>query len=382
MPKTLKVISIVLFFISLLPIAFSQAQTTDSIRFVTYYPSPYGSYRELRAKRIAIGDDYIKGGTIPDGHDWKEYDADPFRSIGFDADLVVQGNVGIGTANPRGSLEIQQLPGVNSGGIIIGPRNLVYPQSYLDIHTLVAGQGDGNIHLGYQEQDGTLSNYLRGAQTIVDGLFQAVANVAKTTAARTDVAQFSSIDAINKLQLVIQTLGDPTAGNRKTLIQSVEQNVANRDLLLNPDGGNVGIGTTNPQAKLHIGGTAGTDGIMFPDGTLQKTAADSTPAYDSGWFYADTSYNNTITLNHNLNYIPTRIQMYAANSDNPTWVRPVPLQSQGNPYWAPESFWLSNTQALVILAFPDSIIFCDVNNPCPSGVSPSNKGYLRVLMWK
>jgi hypothetical protein len=38
-------------------------------------------------------------------------------------------------------------------------------------------------------------------------------------------------------------------------------------------GGNVGIGTTWPTAKLEIGGLAGTDGIKFPDGTLQKTAA-------------------------------------------------------------------------------------------------------------
>ena len=36
--------------------------------------------------------------------------------------------------------------------------------------------------------------------------------------------------------------------------------------------GKVGIGITAPQAKLHIGGTSGTDGIMFPDGTLQTTA--------------------------------------------------------------------------------------------------------------
>jgi hypothetical protein len=36
--------------------------------------------------------------------------------------------------------------------------------------------------------------------------------------------------------------------------------------------GNVGIGTDIPGAKLHVGGTAGVDGIMFPDGTLQTTA--------------------------------------------------------------------------------------------------------------
>jgi len=36
--------------------------------------------------------------------------------------------------------------------------------------------------------------------------------------------------------------------------------------------GNVGIGTTSPGAKLHVGGTPGTDGIMFPDGTVQTTA--------------------------------------------------------------------------------------------------------------
>ena len=38
--------------------------------------------------------------------------------------------------------------------------------------------------------------------------------------------------------------------------------------------GKVGIGTDNPTASLHIGGApGGTNGIRFPDGTLQTTAA-------------------------------------------------------------------------------------------------------------
>jgi len=49
-----------------------------------------------------------------------------------------------------------------------------------------------------------------------------------------------------------------------------------KDAVFVDNDGDVGIGTTNPVAKLHIGGTAGVDGIRFPDGTLQTTAATGT----------------------------------------------------------------------------------------------------------
>jgi len=74
-------------------VTFVYAQETLTI--TTYYPSPYGSYQEIRANRIAIGDNYSQysqycwpGGTCT-------------NTIDANADLVVEGNVGIGTANPQ-----------------------------------------------------------------------------------------------------------------------------------------------------------------------------------------------------------------------------------------------------------------------------------------
>jgi len=45
----------------------------------------------------------------------------------------------------------------------------------------------------------------------------------------------------------------------------------------------LGLGTTAPGARLHVGGVAGVDGIMFPDGTLQTTAAGNIVGGDSVW---------------------------------------------------------------------------------------------------
>ncbi len=69
------------------------SQNTETISLTTYYPSPVGVYRELRAQRAAIGDTY---------YDASQYCWPPdtcLHPINATADLVVEGPVGIGTSD-------------------------------------------------------------------------------------------------------------------------------------------------------------------------------------------------------------------------------------------------------------------------------------------
>jgi hypothetical protein len=74
------------------------AQQEESLIITTYYPSPYGSYIELTAHRMKIGQNYSGSG------------------IGFLTDgLIVEGNVGIRTSSPRATVEINGTLRVEQG---------------------------------------------------------------------------------------------------------------------------------------------------------------------------------------------------------------------------------------------------------------------------
>ncbi|MBN1338662.1 MAG: hypothetical protein JXA03_05025 [Bacteroidales bacterium] len=72
-------------------------------------------------------------------------------------------------------------------------------------------------------------------------------------------------------QMGIEYDGVGSGGSNRMHILDISQN----PIVTFMSSGNVGIGTQSPTAKLHIAGTAGVDGIRFPDGTMQTTAVTS-----------------------------------------------------------------------------------------------------------
>ena len=234
MPKTLKVISIVLFFISLLPIVFSQAQTTDSIRFVTYYPSPYGSYRELRTKRMAIGNTYIQYNDTC----WPESVNSPCTNNQIYTDLnnngwspgeedlvslVVQGNVGIGTASPGGILHVTK-NAANPEFSAVVFANTGIGSSGVEIRTAAVNTAGG----GYPYLDFTRGSTNDNAGGTPDGTARI----------------WNAMDGTNKMFFGLNYPDTTRPDQAKVTIQ---------------ENGNVGIGTTEPAAKLVVVGNADTN---------------------------------------------------------------------------------------------------------------------------
>jgi len=78
----------------------TKSHAEESLTITTYYPSPYGSYREMRAQRMAVGDNYIQG----DQYCWPGDTCT--TTINTNADLVVEGNVGIGLTDPAEKLSV------------------------------------------------------------------------------------------------------------------------------------------------------------------------------------------------------------------------------------------------------------------------------------
>ena len=167
-----------------------------------------------------------------------------------------EGNVGIGEMNPQAKLHIGGTPDVDG---------IMFPDGTLQTTAATGGAGDGHsldavdgspVDAVYVDADGKV-RMNRGGLNVWDNAGHGVSMTSDS---------FSFREATSE---------DPVYEYSSSTDEHVFYTGGNPQLVVD-DAGNVGIGlgwAQNPAAKLHVGGTPGVDGLMFPDGTLQTTAA-------------------------------------------------------------------------------------------------------------
>ena len=212
----------------------------DNVEFLM---GEYASKAWLGAHNAALNawaDLYIS----PDGNSQKTYIGSIGGVLGGPA-LTVQnsdGYVGIGTTNPTANLHI------NGGGTTTGAK----------------------LH-------------------VTDGV--------KTSADLNTMFILGSNETSGAFELVTGRSAAGTSGYWQ--MQSVEQGVGYRSLVFNPNGGNVGIGTTNPGAKLDINGPAVGSGMNLrtQGDVLVGATTGASIFFDGNYSYASGNYIRAIAAN-------------------------------------------------------------------------------------
>jgi hypothetical protein len=226
--------------------------------------------------------DYVFGGTSGSilnfalgagtGNTFGEIDALSNGGAASNA-LILQNNkageVGIGTTTPKYRLDVAGAIRSSTGGI-------VFPDGTIQITafnpTLSASnaitQANGDVGIGTTTPTTALSVYAHPGQP---------AAVFYTDESGRGLRVGTSDYVFGGLTGTFMNLGMAAGTGVTTGTIQVQSGGANENLAIEPNGGNVGIGTTTPGAALEVDGnvklTSGSGAsIMFQDGTVQSTA--------------------------------------------------------------------------------------------------------------
>jgi len=347
----------ILLLLSFSLVTFFSSFAEDTLTITTYYPSPYGNYRELRAKRIAIGDNYIQGGT----YDWEESDSDG-GEIDYAADLVVEGNVGIGTTSPGVKLDVRgeyygrhdaasetimhlYQKNADGYGMYIRVDNNDTDKYALNVApnsgtSALYVQNNGNVGIGTTSPSygldvaGTFgitsfgSHYISSGGTGVNSLkirnttsgtgnYSGLSVGNDSDAELFNILSFSSTYTTSGANIASGTRLENNATGGLTLVAGNPSGVINfftggetsakQRMIINASG-YVGIGTTSPAATLQVKGTM----KVFGDWESKSTGTiyqASTDGFVVGYF-TGTSGSSTLTGYTDANSSPVTLVVY------------------------------------------------------------------------
>lgn len=197
------------------------------------------------------------------------------------------GNVGVGTASPLAPLHVFGNIRISNTSVISGitfPDGTYQRTAFVGVtatrqtFTATAGQTSFAVAGGYTP--GQIDVYYNGVKlingvevTVTSGTSVVLVTPA-TAGADVDVVAYPALQVADAVRKSGDTMTGDLAINPGNLIVNTD------DLFVSRISGNVGIGTTAPQANLHVMGNifvansgAAIGGIRFPDGTFQTTAS-------------------------------------------------------------------------------------------------------------
>ncbi|MHB8913855.1 MAG: tail fiber domain-containing protein [Minisyncoccota bacterium] len=235
--------------------------------------------------------------------------------------LQASGNVGIGTVSPADLLDVRGNIGMgqvsNSGTTFtryIGMNDLGAPGSYAGGAWMnFAGDASNNVSINFQTQEYGIANHAVTIKYNGNVGIGTTGPVNKFEIANTLADPSTSGSAANGYERLVDSAGsrvlDFGVGTANAWLQSRDKNdySVNYGLLLNPNGGNVGIGTTNPGSNklavannLMVGAQGGSDTTYITGGSgygslIQLNYADGVPNVSlagNGNSYLSANYGN------------------------------------------------------------------------------------------
>ncbi len=158
---------------------------------------------------------------------------------------------------------------------VIGPTGLLHGQgtafTYQGQLKEAGAPASGDYYMTFRVFDADFdgnqygADYLLEGVSVVDGLFTVVLDFGEGVFAGTPLWLEIDVNAVVLSPRQSLTAAPYALHSARPWVTSGTD--------ISYDAGYVGVGTNAPTSMLHIGGQSGVDGIKFPDGSLQKTAA-------------------------------------------------------------------------------------------------------------